>query len=463
MIHSDGHTYTVIKWIFVVLVFALILWCVKLVAMDAPEIEANIYNPITAETKASVIRGSITDIHGNLLAYTDSEEGGTGLRLYPYGESCAHVVGYKGRGDAGMEAYLDKTLSESALLDQLTGWANDEKVKGNNVRLTLDADLQRYIYNLFDGYHGAVIITDCSTGAVKALVSSPSYDPLTLLDNWETVAERDDSPLYQRATQGLYPPGSTFKIVTALSMYRNMEDWKGYTYTCNGSLHVDDQSISCAAGNVHGELTINKAFAQSCNGFFGSAGVTVGKRELESTFSYLRLYESFGFCLPQSQSAMNMPSYESDAMIAQDSIGQGTVAVTPFAMNMLTCAIANEGALYKPYLQDAVFSASGMLLSQTTPSLWGSMMSVNEAAFLKELMRGVVTDGTGSSLNSDAYTAYGKTGTAQVEGNRDHSWFTGFVVLPSGETIAITVLIENGGSDKRAVPMVRQILEHMIQ
>ena len=454
-------TFTVIQWIFVLLTFALIGWMVKIVVSDTEEIEANEYNPVVEEAKVNIIRGSIVDVNGEILAYTEINEDGSETRRYPFGESLAHVVGYTGRGDTGLEAELQNELLKSSLLDQMTSWANEEKVRGNAVKLTIDAALQQYIYEQMDGYRGAVIITDPSTGAVKVLVSSPSYDPETLIDHWEVIAERSDSPLYARATQGLYAPGSTFKIITALAMYRNMADYLSYSYACDGTLEAGESTIACAGGEVHGTLTIPDAFAESCNGFFGSAGIRMGKDALEQAASYVKLGADFGFILPQSVSSLGLDTYESDGMIAQTAIGQGKVTLTPFYLNMLTCSIANGGVLYAPYLVDSYYSASGSLLGQNEPRLWGSLMGSTEAAFLQSLMQGVVERGTGTELQSDFYTVYGKTGTAQVEGDQDHSWFTGFVVVDGKVQCAITVLIENGGREKRAIPLVKDILDHL--
>jgi len=454
-------TFTVIQWIFVLLTFALIGWMIKIVVSDAEEIEANEYNPVTEEAKVNIIRGSILDVNGEILAFTEINEDGSESRRYPYGEATAHVVGYTGRGETGLEAELEEDLLKSSLLDQMTSWANEEKVRGNAVKLTIDAALQQYIYEQMEGYRGAVILTDPSTGAVRVLVSSPSYDPEMLIDNWELIAERDDSPLYARATQGLYAPGSTFKIITALAMYRNMSDYLSYSYTCDGTLEAGESTIACAGGEVHGALTVADAFAESCNGFFGSAGIRMGKDALEQAAGYVKLGADFGFILPQSVSSLGLDTYESDGMIAQTAIGQGKVTVTPFYMNMLTCAIANGGVLYAPYLVDSYYSAGGTLLSQNTSRLWGSLMGSNEAAFLQALMKGVVERGTGTELQSDRYTVYGKTGTAQVEGDLDHSWFTGYVEVDGKVEIAITVLIENGGREKRAIPLVRDILDHL--
>ncbi|MCF0135801.1 MAG: hypothetical protein HUJ69_05205 [Lachnospiraceae bacterium] len=461
--HNTQKTFQVIKWIFILLTFALIGWSVKIVVLDKPVYESRAANPIFEVKEEQVIRGSILDTVGRVVAYSvfDSEDN-SDLRKYPYGASLAHVVGYTGRGDSALEAELAfALLTPSSPGDQVAAWVTEERAEGNSVQITIDAELQQFIYELFGEYRGAVVITDPSTGAVKALVSAPSFDPEAIVDDWELIAEREDSPLFARATQGLYPPGSTFKIITSLTMYRSLPEFRSYTYSCNDYYSVDEQQIYCYGGGTHGDLDLANAFAESCNGYFASAGALMGMDAFQSSADLLHIGDDFGFILPQSTSSLGFDTYESDSMIAQSAIGQGKVLMTPFNLNMITCAIANGGVLYQPYLLDKVLTPSGKTVTETVPRLYASLMNEEEAAFLQELMEDVVTYGTASALYSDRYTVYGKTGTSQVEGQADNSWFTGFVKTVDKGELVITVLVENGGLEKRAVPIVAEILRYL--
>ena len=451
-----------IQWIFVIATFMLIFWIIKLLVKDKETIEANEYNPMNEIREIQVVRGSIYDANGNLLAYTETQEDGTEVRKYPYGEAAAHTVGYIGRGKAGLEAAMDEVLlSPPGIVEKLTSWANEEKVKGADVVTTLDGDLTQYIYDLFEGYRGAVVITDPKTGEIKALVSSPSYNPETLIDDWDAVASRDDSPLYARATMGLYPPGSTFKIITALAMYRNLPEYDKLEYFCEGVLNLGDQYITCHYNVAHGDLFLESAFAYSCNGFFGTAGIMMGGKVLKETADYVKIGNDFDFILPQSTSVVQVTEQESDSMLARTAIGQGDTLMTPFSLNMLTCAIANQGVLVAPTLLKETRDSEGNVLEEYPPKLWGTIMTRSEASFLEDLMRSVVTYGTATNLNTDRYECYGKSGTAQVEGLEDHSWFTCYVKRNETVEYAITVLIEEGGVYKRAVPMTEAILDYL--
>ncbi len=448
-----------IKIVFVLLALSLIAWMCKLMVADQEEISSNAYNPRLNDEEQTVVRGAILASNGEKLAYTEIQEDGSQLRVYPHGEAFAHVTGYIGHGKAGLEESANELLLKAPdLLNTLKSWANEEAVMGSNVITTIDLDLQQFIYEQLDGYKGAVVITEPSTGKVKVLVSTPSYHPEEIIDNWDNIAANEDSPLYARATQGLYPPGSTFKILTALTMYRNLRDYEEYTYECAGAFSIGDETLSCAKGNVHGYMELQDGFAYSCNGYFASVGVELGGDALKETAEYIHMGDSFAFDLPQSESSVVVSSDDSDGMIAQTAIGQGETQMTPFMLNMITSAISNEGILYTPYLVDQVTDAGGNQIEKNLPKLWGTLMKQDEAAYLEELMKSVTEYGTASDLWIESCEIYGKTGTAQVDGGEDHSWFTGYTKVDGKVDLAVTILIENGGSDKKAVPLAQEIL-----
>ena len=460
MIHSkNDRTFKVIKVLFVLLALSLIVWMCKLMVKDREEISSSAYNPRMNDEEQMVVRGAILAENGEKLAYTEIQEDGSQRRVYPYGEVFAHVTGYIGHGKAGLEEAANAKLLEAPdLLDTLKSWAKEEAVLGSNVMTTIDLDLQQFIYEQLDGYKGAVVITEPSTGKVKALVSTPSYHPEEIIDNWENIAANEDSPLYARATQGLYPPGSTFKMITALTLYRNLKGYEDYTYDCEGAFSIGEESISCARGNVHGHMDLADGFAYSCNGYFAGAGVELGGDAIKDTAEYIHMGDSFGFELPQSSSCVVVSSNDSDGLIAQTAIGQGETQITPFMLNMLTASIANEGVLYTPYLVDRITDAEGNQIEKNLPKLWGTVMKPDEAGYLEKLMGYVTEYGTASDLWHSSCDIYGKTGTAQVDSGEDHSWFTGYTKVEGKVDLAITILIENGGAEKKAVPLAQEIL-----
>jgi peptidoglycan glycosyltransferase len=270
--------------------------------------------------------------------------------------------------------------------------------------------------------------------------------------------------LYARATQGLYPPGSTFKILTALAYYRSTKDPYAYEFTCTGSVTIGNSILHCSHGLVHGTQTIREAFAKSCNCFFAELGVSLGGERLQETAESVHLTETFSFDLPQSTSSVTLNASSTPNMLAETAMGQGETVITPFQLNMLTAAIANQGVLYQPYLIDRVIDSDGNVAKKFYPTWYGSLMTTEEAAYLEDLMAGVITIGTAPSLADDRWQVWGKTGTAQVgEDIQDHSWFTGFADIGDQPRIAVTVLIENAGDTMRAVPITRKVLEYFAQ
>lgn len=453
----------ILKLIFALLMGLVAVQLIRITVADSGALRANGYNPRLEETEARFIRGSLLDSRGNALAFTQTEDGKE-KRIYPYGEACAHVTGYIGLGKTGMEKAANSWLLQPAGLGEtLKQWVSQEKILGCDAVLTLDAELQQYIYEQLKGYKGAVVVSEPTTGKILALVSSPSYDPETLVQNWDQIREDPDSPLYARATQGLYPPGSTFKIVTALSLYRTAEDPFEYQYICKGSLQLGDTVLDCVHRKAHGTVNVRQAFARSCNGFFAGLGVRLGEAQFRKTSSSLHLEEPFAFELPQSTCSVLPEGEISEALLGESAIGQGQTLMTPFQMNMLTAAIANQGTLYNPYLLDRVQDKNGKTVKKFLPEWYGQLMTVEEAAYLEELMGEVTASGTAQALSDERWQVWGKTGTAQVGDGDDHSWFTGYAKKGSGRSIAVTVLIENGGTKMQAVPLTRKILEYYMK
>ncbi len=436
----------------------------KTLLFDSASIRSNAYNPRLAEEESHYIRGRILDSAGNVLAETRVEEDGTRTRVYPYGAVFAHVTGYSARTKTGLELELNEALlSRSGLKDDLRYLIGDDDIRGKDAVLTIDGELQQAAYSLMDGYRGAVVISEPGTGKILTLVSSPSYDPNTVSENWDTLSNDPDSPLYARATQGRYPPGSTFKIVTSLALYRYKKDINTYTYTCVGETPLGKSVLPCYNHTAHGAQTIPDAFANSCNTFFANAGLAIGGDALRKTAESLYINRPVDFILPLSVSRVVVKNGDTVQMVGETAIGQGESEITPFQMNLITSAVANQGMLYAPYLVDSIVTPEGQTAEKNLPRLYDSkMMTQAEAAYLESLMEGVVQRGTAASLSGfSSCKVYGKTGTAQIDDTQEeHSWFTGYTKVNGRSDIAITVLVENGAKSHPAVPIVYSLLAY---
>lgn len=424
----------------------------------------NSYNAGQQILVAQNRRGSIMARDGEVLAETVVEADGSEKRKYPYDSLFSHVVGYSTRGKTGVESRMNYYLIQSnvPITEKMDNGMRERKNPGDNVYTTLSVKLQEAADRALGIYEGAIIATDPKTGEVLAMVSKPDFNPNEIADIWEELLEDDESGvLLNRAAQGLYPPGSTFKIVTALEYIReNPADYTDYSFTCSGSVKINGSRIQCYHGISHGKVDFGKSFAKSCNSSFANMGTKVDLDSFDTTLNTLL----FGKPLPyELESAVSRAQIKPDMTTEeqmQTAIGQGETLVSPLHMNMITCAIANDGVLQHPYVAGRVENANGAVIKRFSSPGSTKMMSPEEAKILQGLMREVVETGTGTKLLDKSYTAAGKTGSAEYNSERDsHAWFTGFAPVEDPE-ICVTVIIEGAGSGSDyAVPMARRVFD----
>lgn len=451
--------------IFVAVFLSLSGYLVYYTATNEEELVNNSYNPRQQLLMQQNSRGSIYARDGSVLAQTVIQENGQAKREYPYQELFAHAVGYSTKGRTGVEEQANYYLIQSGLpfAKRAANEAAGIKNPGDCVYTTLDVTLQQKAKDALGMYKGAVIAMNPKTGEILAMYSNPSFDPNTIADHWEeTIADEEKGVLVNRAAQGLYPPGSTFKLVTALEYIReNPDTWQNYSYQCTGSLRHGEDTIRCYHGTVHGGVDLGTSFAKSCNTSFANIGLTFDRAQYEKTLQELLFHQELPVAFASKQSNISIGADTSDGDMMQNAIGQGRTQVTPLHMAMLTSAAANEGILMTPYLTDRVVTAEGELVKRFASGEYGRLMSEEEAAILTELMTEVVQSGTGTKLKDASYTAAGKTGSAEYNGVKEdsHAWFTGFAPVEDPE-IVITVVIEGAGSGGDfAVPVARRILD----
>lgn len=425
----------------------------------------NSYNSRQEILLSQNYRGTLYSRNGEELAFTKLDGDQQETRVYPYGRLFSHVIGYSTRGRTGIEElanyYLINTgiSLNSKVANDMAGLKNP----GDNVYTTLDVGLQEQADSLLGLYRGAVIVTEVKTGNVLAMVSHPDFDPNEIADIWDSLAEDPDSSvLVNRATQGLYPPGSTFKMVTALEYIRENPDTYGeYSFHCPGYFKSGDSRINCYHGISHGDVDFTLSFAKSCNASFSNIGMSLDRNDFQDTLDKLLFNESLPIALRSARSSGNVSEDMTDSEMMQTAIGQGKTLITPMHLNLITCAVANDGVLMEPRLLDRVVTAQGKTVKTFDTNVWGRMMSQEEAAALKELMTAVVEQGTASKLKGREYTAAGKTGSAEfnnVKGD-SHAWFTGFAPVEDPE-VCVTIIIEKAGSGgEYAVPLARRMFD----
>ena len=454
-----------VTWSFTFLFLGMIGYITYYAMTHQQELINNSYNGRQQILLAKNKRGTIYSADGEVLAKTVEDESGEEIREYPYGNLFSHVVGYAVNGRMGVEAqanyYLinsNAPLSEKAKLD-----TEQQKYPGDDVFTTLDVDLQQVASKALGVYRGAIVVTEPSTGKILAMVSKPDFDPGTIEQDWDELRkDSEKGVLLNRVTQGLYPPGSTFKIITALEYIReNPETYQNYSYHCTGSITRGEDRIQCYHGSVHGQIGFDRSFAKSCNSSFANMGLSLDRGAFEDTLKELLFNSKLPLSTSYSQSRIDVSADTSDSDMMQASIGQGTTAMTPIHLNMITCAIANQGTLMKPYVVDHVENSAGNVIKTFNPTTYRKIMTEDEAAILTDLMAGVVTEGTASKLKGLSYTAAGKTGSAEygtVKGD-SHAWFTGFAPVEDPQ-ICVTIIIEGAGAGgDYAVPIAKRIFD----
>ncbi len=446
------------------LYIAMIVNISYFVIHKSEEVITNSYNAKRLEIIESEVElGNIYAHDGSVLAQTLTDGAGNSYRDYPYGEEFAHVVGYASHGRAGLErdCYGYLLTSSVSLSRRTSDNLSGVKHPGDAVYTTLEPALQEIAYMSLGIYRGAVIATEVDTGRILCMASTPDFDPNEIDEIWDSIVDdKDNSILVNRATQGLYPPGSTFKIFTALEYIReNPDTYDSYHFNCTGSLKNGEDTISCFHHTVHGSLDLTGSFARSCNSSFANIGLSLNRTSFATTLTDLYFNREYPVNFTYNPSRVTMEEGLSTFQMMQTSIGQSTTAVTPLYLNMVTAAIANNGEMLAPYLVDRVESVEGSVIRRFIPQSMGQVISKEECEILTELMCAVVEKGTGTGLSGLMYTAAGKTGSAEFSDDKtqSHAWFTGFAPAQNPK-IAVTVIMENAGTGgDYAVPVARRI------
>ena len=454
-----------VTWLFVGLFFAMMGYTCHYAVTHRQTLMNNSYNTRQEILVAQNSRGTIYAAGGQVLAETQTDGEGKETRVYPYANMFSHAVGYASNGRYGIEAMSNYYLinSNTKLSEKVASDMAGEKYPGDSVITTLDVDLQKIAYDSLGMYSGAVIVTEPSTGRILAMVSKPDFDPNEINSIWDDlINDKESSVLLNRATQGLYPPGSTFKIVTALEYIReNPDSYSGYRYNCMGNFTRGSDRINCYHGTSHGSVNFTTSFAKSCNSSFANIGLSLDRTAFDDTLSDLLFNSELPLESTYSESKVTIGEGMTDADMMQVAIGQGTTQISPMHLNMITCAIANDGKLMIPYIVDRVENCEGSIVKQFNQSGYGALMTEEEAGILTGLMEEVVKTGTGRKLSGLSYTAAGKTGSAEynsVKGD-SHAWFTGFAPVENPQ-ICVTIIVEGAGSGGDfAVPVAKRIFD----
>ena len=436
------------------------------------------HNVRVRDAEFSQNRGNIL-VGSRPIATTTSSNGKFAYqRVYPSGPKYAPITGYysyyygRSMREQTQNAQLTGT-SDAQWLSRITGTLSGHKPEGGSITTTINAKAQDAAWDGLKGKKGAVVALDYTTGAVLAMASSPSYDPNELASHplndttraWKNLVADPSSPLSNRATREIYPPGSTFKLVTAAaalqngyhpnSMVDSPENW-----ILPGTRTPLTNETNCGGSRI----TLAHALDISCNTAFGKVGVSLGQdkiRDQAERFGFGKVVNS-----DVSSVASRFPQDLTDAQLAQSSIGQFDVAASPLQMAMVTAGIANGGKLMTPYLTAQVRASNLQVVSEHHPKQMSQPMTKESAEQLKAMMASVVNNGTGKRARINGTTVGGKTGTAQtVKGKAPYAWFVGWSDNPH---VAVAVFIQSSDTainevsgGRLAAPIARDVIEAM--
>lgn len=428
-----------------------------------PESEEVVANPRQTSSDLSSPRGAILAADGTRIAW--SEKSGSFYTRF-YGDSAlAQVTGFYSPllyGKSGLESTWDDALTGKggrSMLDQISGGLGLSDNGPLDVTLTIQPELQRQAVDLLDGVIGAAIVIDPATGAVLALASSPAVDPVPLAavnqeqleaarTAWNALLNDPRRPLVRRATEGLYPPGSTFKVVTASAGLQAGDIAPDTVFEDNGNFEIEGHFIEEAnrPDDSITSWTLTEGFAYSLNVVFAQVGLQIGRETLEQRAAAYGIGATIPFDepIPAGQLASTPEFLNSKAALADTAFGQGELLVTPMHMAMVVSAVANGGGAMRPYLVQSLSGTDGKIVSTAEPEKWQAAIDQQTSDTMQGLMVDAVEWGYAQAAILPGFRVGGKTGTAESGGDIPHGWFIGF----AGESeprVAVAVLLEHGG------------------
>ena len=420
-------------------------------------------NNHTLMQESDTERGSISTYDGVVLAESQQTEDGSYERVYPAGDLASHVVGYYSTqyGTSGIEASENETLKGQQNYASWTDVINAAagiNTPGNDVRLTINSTIQQAAQDALEGETGAAVVMDPSTGAVLAMASSPTYsagDVEALLEQAAASDGSDDSgQLVNRATQGLYAPGSTFKIVSLATALQNGIASEDSVYASPGTMEIGNAEVSNFGDESYGDITLQRATALSSNTVFGQLGVQIGAQLLVEGAEAFGFNKDLDFELPVVTSLMpdpdEMTEWETAWASAGEPVGEHESPAGPqvsvLEMAMVGCAVANNGTIMQPYLVDSVYNANGERSYQAQATTYLQAITSETASRVKEVLKDVVDYGTGTTAAINGVQVAGKTGTAEHP-DGDDGWFVGMANADSdAPSVVVAIVLEKNES-----------------
>jgi penicillin-binding protein A len=443
---------------------------------DADDLKANQANRRPLLEEQQIKRGDILASDGSLIAKSIAQGSGNNkiyVRRYPQGGLFGNPIGYSfvTQGRVGFElAHNDELVGNKteflSILDELQGHSQ----VGDKVQSALDPAAQEAAVNGLAGRRGSVVAIVPSTGEVRAMVSIPEYDPNQIPKHFAQLNRDESAPLFNRATQAGYPPGSTMKVVTATAALDSGEFTPSSVLNGRSPQEIDGVPLSNSGGEQFGDIDMTTALTNSVNTWWAQVGEKLGK---DTMFKYM---ERFGF---NAKPRLDYPSFQlatsgvfdgnrllspSDPIdIGRVAIGQERLRVTPLQMAEVAATVANNGELMEPRLWSRVIDPDGRE-TKLNPARQSRVMSEDTAAKLNTMMQSVVREGTGTAGAVSGIDVAGKTGTAEISTGVNDAWFIGFAPANDPQ-IAISCIVEHtsGFGGPTCGPIFKAVAEAILQ
>jgi penicillin-binding protein A len=465
--------------VFVVLFGLLVAWTSRWTVFQQDSLEANALNRRELLEEQRIRRGPIRARDGTLLARSVPAGGGTFSRRYPAGSLFAHTVGYSFLtiGRFGLEQSRNDPLTGQEddvtnVFDQLMG----RDPVGEEVRTTLDPGAQRVALQALQGRRGAVVALEPQTGKVRVMASIPSFDPNELRESRSLDAIGDGAAL-NRSTLAQYPPGSTFKVVTAVAAIDSGRYTKDSPVSGRTPKTISGAPLSNSGGQDFGVIPLTTALTNSVNTVWAEVGETLGGEVMQRYMERFGFYEKVPVDLPPEERGQSgvrvagragfvpMTSRRVDA--GRVAIGQGGLLATPLQMAMVASAVANDGRLMRPTLTDRIVDRDGRTSNDVDAREYAEVMKASTAREVGDMMANVVREGTGTQSALAGVAVAGKTGTAEIDPATDlnQPWFIAFAPRDDPRiAIAVTIERSQGGQGGTvAAPVAKQVLQELLK
>lgn len=480
-----------VGWLAMGLLAALLVATTYWQTWARPDLAARQDNAIQRVQQFEIRRGAITSASGVLARNREENVRGKTLyfRAYPQGRWTAHVVGYStvARARTGLEESLNDYLTGasrdlSSLVQDSLDKLGGKPVVGDSVRTTIDLPAQKAALQALGTSCGAVFALDPRNGRVRVAVSAPSFDPNLVEEDFARIGRiRADcanaSPLLNRATAGLYAPGSTFKVVTATAALESRRFEPSSRFVDPGYCTVYGKRVNnFDTSSPFGSLDLATALQHSVNSVFCNVGLALGAKRILETAKRFGFYERPPLETPSEERAPSglyrdgkpwFPERSSDVDAGRMAFGQERLLVTPMQMAMVAGAIGNAGILMRPWVVERISSPSGKTLARTKPERVRRVMRPTTARDVAEMMVSAVRAGTGTNAQISGYRIGGKTGTAETGvAGRNTTWFIAFAGREGQRPeLAIAVVLENQSSTggQTAAPIARQVMEALLR